>query len=596
MRFGHFDDDHREYVITTPHTPYPWINYLGNEQFFSLISHQSGGYSFYRDAKMRRLTRYRYNNVPTDAGGRYFYIAEDGDFWTPSYLPVKRELDSFEARHGLGYTRITGARGGITRRDACSSSRWARPPRSTKVTLTNTSDRRRELDAVLLRRVLPVERPGRLDQLPAQLFAPAKWRSRARAIYHKTEYRERRDHYAVYAVNAPIAGFDTDRETFLGLYNGFGEPDVVAAGASTNSVASGWHPIGSHSLAVVLEPGESTDYVFVLGYVEVPEGPEVGRPRRRQQEHPHKTCSPASPPPNRSTAALERLKEYWSGLLGSFALSSPRRQAGPDGQHLEPVPVHGHVQHVALRLVLRERDRPRHGLPRLQPGPARLRPPDPGAGARADHRHRLHPVRRRVGVPPVPAAHQAREQRDRLRLQRRPALADPRRRRSTSRRPATTRSWTSWCRSTTIPATAVPLFEHLTRSYQFTLDNLGPHGLPLIGRADWNDCLNLNCFSEEPGESFQTTGNREGRTAESVFIAGMFALHRSRVRRAGGASRARRGGRASTRGGRGHETDGAARRLGRRLVPARLRLLRRQSRQPARMPTARSSSSRRASA
>ena len=68
MRFGHFDDEAREYVITTPHTPYPWINYLGSQEFFSLISHQAGGYSFYRDARMRRLTRYRYNNVPTDTG------------------------------------------------------------------------------------------------------------------------------------------------------------------------------------------------------------------------------------------------------------------------------------------------------------------------------------------------------------------------------------------------------------------------------------------------------------------------------------------------------------------------------------------------
>ena len=112
MRFGHFDDPAREYVITTPLTPYPWINYLGNERFFSLISHQAGGYSFYRDARLRRLTRYRYNNVPADMGGRYFYLYEDGDYWSPSYLPVKRELDSFECRHGLGYTKIAGERKG----------------------------------------------------------------------------------------------------------------------------------------------------------------------------------------------------------------------------------------------------------------------------------------------------------------------------------------------------------------------------------------------------------------------------------------------------------------------------------------------------
>ncbi len=72
------------------------------------------------------------------------------------------------------------------------------------------------------------------------------------------------------------------------------------------------------------------------------------------------------------------------------------------------------------------------------------------------------------------------------------------------------------------PKDTATLFEHLKRSFHHVLNNLGPHGLPLIGRADWNDCLNLNCFSETPGESFQTTGNRAGRTAESVFIAGLF--------------------------------------------------------------------------
>src|SRR5690606_292228 len=111
MRFGHFDDDRREYVITTPKTPYPWVNYLGSEQFFGLISHQAGGYCFYRDARLRRVLRYRYNNVPTDAGGRYFYIREEnGELWNPSFMPVKAELDAFECRHGLGYTKITGKR------------------------------------------------------------------------------------------------------------------------------------------------------------------------------------------------------------------------------------------------------------------------------------------------------------------------------------------------------------------------------------------------------------------------------------------------------------------------------------------------------
>jgi cellobiose phosphorylase len=72
------------------------------------------------------------------------------------------------------------------------------------------------------------------------------------------------------------------------------------------------------------------------------------------------------------------------------------------------------------------------------------------------------------------------------------------------------------------PGSEQPLYEHLQRSFNYTLERLGPHGLPLIGRADWNDCLNLNCFSDTPGQSFQTTTNKDGKVAESVFIAGLF--------------------------------------------------------------------------
>jgi cellobiose phosphorylase len=113
MRFGYFDDKNREYVITTPKTPYPWINYLGSENFFALVSHRAGGYCFYRDARLRRLMRYRYNNVPTDVGGRYFYINDGGEVWNPSFAPTNTALDAFECRHGLGYTRITGERKGV---------------------------------------------------------------------------------------------------------------------------------------------------------------------------------------------------------------------------------------------------------------------------------------------------------------------------------------------------------------------------------------------------------------------------------------------------------------------------------------------------
>ena len=132
MRFGYFDDKNREYVITTPKTPYPWINYLGSENFFALVSHRAGGYCFYRDARLRRLMRYRYNNVPTDVGGRYFYINDGGEVWNPSFAPTNTALDAFECRHGLGYTRITGERKGVRAVAAVAGADAATPPRCTR--------------------------------------------------------------------------------------------------------------------------------------------------------------------------------------------------------------------------------------------------------------------------------------------------------------------------------------------------------------------------------------------------------------------------------------------------------------------------------
>lgn len=246
MRYGHFDDAAREYVIETPHTPYPWINYLGSEQFFSLISHQSGGYSFYRDAKMRRLTRYRYNNIPADAGGRYFYVNDGGDVWTPSWLPVKADLDHFETRHGLGYTRITGERRGIS-----VETLFFVPIGETaeiqKVTVTNTSDVEKSISLFSFVEFClwnaqddqtNYQRNLSIGEVEVEQDGPY-----GSAVFHKTEYRERRDHYAVYGVNTHATGFDTDRDTFVGAYNGLGEATVPAAG----SPPTRWRPAGTRS-------------------------------------------------------------------------------------------------------------------------------------------------------------------------------------------------------------------------------------------------------------------------------------------------------------------------------------------------------------
>ncbi len=519
MRYGHFDDDRREYVITTPHTPYPWINYLGSEEFFGLVSHQAGGYSFYRDAKMRRLTRYRYNNVPVDAGGRYFYINDGGDVWSPSYLPVKAELDSFECRHGLGYTQITGSRGGIS-----VQTQFLVPEGDTaeihRVKVRNDGAAAR---SVMLFSFVEFCLWNAQDDMTnfQRNYSTGEVEIEGATIYHKTEYRERRDHYAFYTVNADVAGVDSDRESFLGVYNGFGEPQVVTAGRSANSVASGWHPIGSHSVEVCLAPGEEKSYVFLLGYVENDRDDKWAAPGVIKKDRAHALAARYATDAQ-VDAALERIRDSWTDLLGTYALASTDDKLDRMVNIWNPYQcmvtfnlsrsASFFESGIGRGMGFRDSNQDLLGFVHLIPARARERIIDIASTQFQDGSayHQYQPLTKRgndeigSGFNDDPlwlilgTAAYIKETGDLGILDEQVPYDND-------------------------PATAAPLFEHLTRSFDHVLNNLGPHGLPLIGRADWNDCLNLNCFSEEPGESFQTTGNREGRTAESVFIAGMFA-------------------------------------------------------------------------
>ncbi|MCL3861035.1 GH36-type glycosyl hydrolase domain-containing protein [Actinotalea sp. K2] len=535
MRYGHFDDETREYVITTPHTPYPWINYLGSEQFFSLISHQAGGYSFYRDAKMRRLTRYRYNNIPADAGGRYLYINDGGDVWTPSWLPVKADLDHFETRHGLGYTQITGERGGV-RVESLFFVPMGEDAEVQKVTLTNTSDGPKSLTAFSFVEFClwnaqddqtNYQRNLSIGEVEVELDGP-----HGSAIFHKTEYRERRNHYAVYAVNTRATGFDTDRDTFVGAYNGLGEAAVPRSGRSANSVASGWYPIGSHSVAVDLAPGESRTLTFVLGYLENDPADKwapadtaagVGALQVVNKTRAHELLSRFATT-EQVDAAFEQLRSHWTALLSTYSVSST------DDRLDRMVNIWNQYQcmvtfnmsrsasffetGIGRGMGFRDSNQDLLGFVHLIPQRARERILDIAATQFPDGSayHQYQPLTKRgnndvgSGFNDDPlwliagVAGYVKETGDYSILDEQVPFDND-------------------------EALADTLFEHLTRSFAYTVDHRGPHGLPLIGRADWNDCLNLNCFSTEPGESFQTTENQSGGVAESVFIAAQFVLY-----------------------------------------------------------------------
>ncbi|WP_110933184.1 GH36-type glycosyl hydrolase domain-containing protein [Paenibacillus bouchesdurhonensis] len=520
MKFGKFDDQRKEYVINTPKTPYPWINYLGNEEFFGLISNTAGGYTFYRDARLRRLTRYRYNNIPLDTGGRYYYLYDNGDFWTPGWMPVKRELDFYECRHGLGYTSITGERNGI------SVTQLAFVPLGYqgevhRLTVKNTSSETKNVSLFSFAEFCLWNAQDDMTNFQRNL-STGEVEVQDSVIYHKTEYRERRNHYAFYSVNRRIDGFDTDRESFVGLYNGLHEPQAVVSGKATNSVASGWSPIGSHEVKLTLAPGEEQSLIFILGYVENEEDEKWEAPGIINKK-PALAMIEQFATDEDVDRAMQELASYWDGLLSKYQIQSD------DDKLNRMVNIWNPYQCMVTFNMSRSASYFESGIGR-------------GMGFRDSNQDLLGfvhqiPERARERILDIAATQfedgSAYHQYQPLTKKGNNEIGsgfndDP--------------LWLILGTSAYIketgdmsildeqvpfdsnPDNTATLFEHLKRSYFHVINNLGPHGLPLIGRADWNDCLNLNCFSKEPGESFQTTANIEGRVAESVFIAGLFVF------------------------------------------------------------------------
>ncbi len=522
MRYGYFDDKNREYVITQPDTPLPWINYLGSQAYIGLISNTAGGYSFYRDARLRRITRYRYNNVPTDSGGRYLYLRDDqtGEFWSPTWQPVRRTLDHYECRHGLGYTIISSQLRGI----------------AVEITYFVPLDADLEIWDV----VISNHRGAAADLSIFSLVEFALWDAYddftnyqrnlnigevevdGSTILHKTEYRERRDHIAYFTCSHLIDGFDTQREDFLGPYRGWDHPQVVEQGRSNRSIAHGWAPVGSHHVNIHLNPGESRRLNFRLGYHENPRDAKFESPNQVSKETLDTTLQQFSTE-QAIDGAFESLKGYWKELLERYQVDSPDEHVNRmvniwnPYQNMVTFSLSRSASYfesgVGRGMGFRDSNQDLLGFVHMVPERARERLLDlaatqlPSGGAY----HQYQPLTKRgndaIGGDfnddplwlVLSAAAYIKETGDRSILEEMVPFDNQ-------------------------PGTEASFYQHLQRSLQFTKDRLGPHGLPLIGRADWNDCLNLNTFSAEPGESFQTTVSKDGKIAESVFIAALFVL------------------------------------------------------------------------
>jgi cellobiose phosphorylase len=521
MTYGHFDDQQREYVITNPQTPYPWINYLGNKDFFSLVSNTGGGYSFYKDAKFRRITRFRYNNVPIDNGGKYFYIKDDETIWNPGWKPMKTPLDSYECRHGLNYTLFNSSKNGIKARvlQFVPLDFWGEV---LKVTLRNENQGTK---SIKLFSFVEWSLWNAEDDMAnfQRNFSTGEVEVEDSVIYHKTEFKERRNHYAFYGVNAPIQGFDTDRDAFIGLYNGFDAPEVVLDGQSKNSIAHGWSPIASHAIEVHLQPGEEKEFVFLLGYVETDQDdkwsdfPKINKSKAKQMLQTFDTSEKVE-------AAFQDLRQYWDQLLGKINLQShdPKLDRMVNIWNQYQCMITFNMSRsasyfesgIGRGMGFRDSNQDLIGFVHQVPERARERIIDIASTQFEDGScyHQYQPLTKKGN-----AAIGGNFNDDPLWL---------------------ILSTTEYIKETgdfsildeqvpfdNDPSKSKSHFEHLKASFYHVVHNLGPHGLPLIGRADWNDCLNLNCFSEEPNESFQTTNNRIGKTAESLMIAGLFVVY-----------------------------------------------------------------------
>lgn len=521
MKYGFFDDINQEYVITTPKTPFPWINYLGSNDYYSIISNTSGGYSFFKDARLRRLTRYRYNNIPLDTNGKYFYIKDGETIWSPAWKPAQTELDSYQCRHGLGYSRFISSKNDI----------------QASLLFFIPNDDSVEIQKLSLENQGPTEKSiklfsfiewalwNALDDMTnfQRNLSTGEVEIEDSVIYHKTEYRERRNHYAFYSVNTQIDGYETDRETFMGLYNDLKTPDAIISGRLSNSEAHGWSPIASHSVTISLKPGEKVDLIFLLGYIEneqekkfYPDG-SINKDAAKSLIQKYQTTEAVD-------KAFNELKLSWNKKTSKLQIKSSDDKLSRMVNIWHPYQSMITYQFsrsasyfesgIGRGIGFRDSNQDIAGFVHMDPQKARQRIIDIASTQFEDGGayHQYQPLTKR-GNNDIGGNFND----DPLWLIF-----------STTTYLKETGDWSILTELVPFDNNinnSAPLFEHLRRSFYHVVNNLGKHNLPLIGRADWNDCLNLNCFSNNPDDSFQTTENLDGKNAESVLIAGMFVLY-----------------------------------------------------------------------
>ncbi|RPI05647.1 MAG: glycosyl transferase [Ignavibacteriae bacterium] len=519
MKYGYFDDEHKEYVITRPDTPLPWFNYLGTNDFYGIISNTAGGYCFYQDAKLRRLTRYRYNNIPMDSNGRYLYIKDGDTLWNPMWKPMRVPLDHYECRHGLGYSKITGQKNELE-----VSSLFFIPLNSrNEIWQVNVTNHSKSSKKIRMWSFAEWCLWDALDDMTnfQRNYSTGQVEVENGTIFHITEYRERRNHYAYFSSSEPVSGFDSSRDAFVGVHQGLDAPQAILEGGCRNSIAYGWLPVGVHQIDLDLKPGETKTLNFLLGYAENPPEKKFlanGKIRKDEFEAVKSRYSKTQD----VDAAFQAHRQYWDNLVSSYQVKTPdtivNRMANIWNQYQCMVTFNMsrstsmYESGIGRGMGYRDSNQDILGFVHILPERAKQRILDLAGTQLSDGTcfHQYQPLTKKGNADIgggfnddplwliLSVSAYLKETGDLSILDEKVGYAD-------------------------VQDTTSTLLDHLNISLHYTLNHRGPHGLPLIGHADWNDCLNLNCFSSTPGESFQLAGHIENdKIAESVMIAGLF--------------------------------------------------------------------------
>lgn len=282
MNYGEFSQNGKEYIITNPKTPTPWINYIYNGRYFSTISNNGGGISYYKSPLHGRITRYRINEVPPDRPGKYIYIkdCETGEIWSLTWQPVGKSPEAYTVAHGFGYTRAEASINGID-----SSVLFFVPQDDDqeiwKTILTNKTGKTRKLSVYgYVELALGHALVDLINQCDDQHFNRSHFEEKHNALFSTktywvtqtkgTQQQENKewDQWTFFTVNKPVTAFETVRERFLGLYRNENNPESIEKETLSNLETDFGNIVNALQVDIELLPGESTDLIFSLGVIE----------------------------------------------------------------------------------------------------------------------------------------------------------------------------------------------------------------------------------------------------------------------------------------------------------------------------------------